>query len=649
MLENLDPRWHFPLLNGLLTGADGGSSASNFRGDPIKAIGKENLQNPIDARQDDLMPARVEFNVFFIPAAQFPGRDALELAIKQAKVTAKPEGNSREESFYTAAEKYITMPVIPCMRISDFNTSGLKGSEAKINAPEEMRNSNWLHLVHGMGMTTKRNGDGGSHGKGKSAAIANSAISTIFYGTIDVYGKKAFQGVAYLPIFIDEESKTHNGIGFWGPLGDENPPIRECPSLDPSFTRTSPGTDIYIAGFCNQEDWEERLLVCVLNEYLLAIYKGILEVKIGNTVVDKEHLPELIARYTEIRQSLSLDSNENYADACWEAIMHPELPADSEPIEIEGMTAYMQMYVKTGVGPRRTDQIRQIGMRICAKDGKRQFPFPFVGCLYISGKEINQFLAGLEDETHCKWEASRAGDDQKKADRCLKRISKYINEKIAKLYEIAKDQKLDAEGMEEYFPIDLDEIDINGNPMETPKSNIAAVRIKKYTPASKTAEYNVANENDLEPPIPDPTELPEDPTPPEPPAPVSPKPPVPPGPPPAPKPEPAPPETTTVQDKPNRLLKMKRQNLIGSDGVYTLALQSAEDHKRAYVQVFLSGEDGNEIPQIVDAREKLTGNAVLTQGDLIGPIQVFSNKIVKIEIETAEKTSYSLGVNVYAH
>lgn len=107
MLENLDPRWHFPLLNGLLTGADGGSSASNFRGDPIKAIGKENLQNPIDARQDDLMPARVEFNVFFIPAAQFPGRDALELAIKQAKVTAKPEGNSREESFYTAAEKYI--------------------------------------------------------------------------------------------------------------------------------------------------------------------------------------------------------------------------------------------------------------------------------------------------------------------------------------------------------------------------------------------------------------------------------------------------------------------------------------------------------------------------------------------------------------
>lgn len=649
MLENPYPRWNFPLLNGLLTGADGGSSASNFRGDPIKAIGKENLQNPIDARQDGSMPARVEFNVFFIPAAQFPGRDALELAIKQAKATAKPEGNSREESFYAAAEKYIAMPAIPCMRISDFNTSGLKGSEAKINNPEEIRNSNWLHLVHGMGMTTKRNGDGGSHGKGKSAAIANSALSTIFYSTIDVYGKQAFQGVAYLPIFIDDESRTHSGIGFWGPLGDENPPVRECCSLDPSFARTTPGTDIYIVGFCNQEDWGERLLVCVLNEYLLAIYKGILEVKIGDTIVDKERLPELIAQYTEICQRLSLNPADNYADACWEAIIRPELPAEYEAIEIEGMTAYMQMYVKTGVGPRKTDQIRQIGMRICAKDGKRQFPFPFVGCLYISGKEINQFLAGLEDETHCKWEAIRAGGDSKKAERCLKRISKYINEKIAKLYEIAKDQKLDAEGLEEYFPIDLDETDPNGDPMETPKSNIASARVKKYIPASKTAEYNAASENGSESPIPNPAEIPKDSTTLDPPTAILPKTPVPPGPTPGPKPEPEPPKTTTNQKETSRFLKMKRQNLIGSDGIYILALQSAEDHERAYIQVFLSGEDGNETPQIVTAREKLTGNIVLIQGDLIGPIKVFSNKVVKIEIETAEKISYSLGVNVYAY
>ena len=422
-MTNLTPCWNFPILNGLPTGADGGSSASNFRGDPIKSIGKENIQNPIDARQDKRRPVKVEFSVFSIPSAQFPGRDDLERAINQAKATAKPEGNSREESFYAAAEEYISMPEIPCMRISDFNTSGLKGSEARLNNPEELRNSNWLHLVHGMGMTTKRNGDGGSHGKGKSAAIANSALSTIFYSTIDAYGKQAFQGVAYLPVFIDEECKPHSGIGFFGVPGDDNPPVRKCCSLDPMFTRTEPGTDIYIAGFCNQEDWEDRLLVCVLNEYLLAIHKEILEVKIDNTIVDKRHLPELISRYTEVCQRLALDPNENYANACWEAIIQPELPAEYESVEIEGMTAHMQMYVKTGVGPRKTDQVRQIGMRIYAKDGKRQFPFPFVGCLYISGKEINQFLAGLEDETHCKWETSRAGSDQKKAERCINHIT----------------------------------------------------------------------------------------------------------------------------------------------------------------------------------------------------------------------------------
>lgn len=655
MDTTVTPRWNFPKLNGLLTGADGGSSASNFRGDPIKAIGKENLQNPIDARQDKNVPVRVEFNVFTIPASQFPGREDLERAIKKAKETAKPDGNSREESFYAAAEKYIALPDIPCMRISDYNTSGLIGSEARLNDPEAMRNSNWLHLVHGMGMTTKRNGDGGSHGKGKSAAIANSALSTIFYSTIDIFEKQAFQGVAYLPLFIDDESTPRSGVGFYGVPDEEHSPIRKCLSLDPTFTRNKPGTDIYIAGFCNQSDWEDHLLVCVLNEYLLAIHKEILEVQIGNVVVDKVHLPELISRYAEICQRLGLDPNENYADACWEAIMNPELPAEFEHIEIEGMSADLQMFVRTGAGPRKTDQVRQIGMRICAKDGKRQFPFPFVGCLYIVGKEINQFLAGLEDETHCKWESSRAGSEQKKAEKCLNRINKYINEKISELYKIAKDKKLDAEGMEEYFPVDLDETDPVGEPMETPKSNIASVRVKKYVPASKTAEYNVASDNDVETtmPVPDEpagtSEPPEPPTPPAPPVPpVPPIPPVPPVPPTPPTP-PTPPKTTTPQSKPNRILKMKRQNSIGSDGLYVLALQSAEDHEKAYVQVILSGEDSNEKPIIVSARMKTSGEEVLVQGDLIGPISVFATKAVKIEIETAEKVSYSLGVNVYAY
>ena len=638
--------WNFPALNALLTGADGGSSASNFRGDPIKAIGKENLQNPIDARVDKNIPARVEFDVFTISADLFPGREALEKAIKKAKETAKPDGNSREESFYEAAEEYIALPEIPCMRISDYNTSGLIGSDAKLNDPDAMRNSNWLHLVHGMGMTTKRNGDGGSHGKGKSAAIANSALSTIFYSTIDIFGKQAFQGVAYLPLFIDDKNTLQSGVGFYGVPDEEHSPIRTCLSLDPKFIRSEPGTDIYIAGFYNQPDWEDRLLVCVLNEYLLAIYKEILEVQIGNVHVDKVHLPELISHYTEICQRLELDPNENYADACWQAITSPELPAEFEHIEIEGMSADLQMFVKTGVGPRKTDQIRQIGMRICAKDGKRQFPFPFVGCLYIVGKEINQFLAGLEDETHCKWEPNRAGNEQKKAQRCLNRINKYVAQKIGELYKIAKDQKLDAEGMEEYFPIDLDETDPEGKPMETAKSNIASIHVKKYIPASKNAEYNMASDSDIETLMPFPRKPEKTSQPPNPPSP--PKPSVPPVVPTPPTP-PTPSETTAPHSKPNRILKMKRQNSIGSDGRYVLALQSEIDHEKAYVQVILSGEDSNEKATIVSAQIKTSGKKIGVQGELIGPFPVFSSQITKIEIETAEKTSYSLGVNVYAY
>ena len=648
---NKNLAWDFPELNALLTGADGGSAASNFRGDPIKAIGKENLQNPIDARRDDAHPARVEFNVFTISAEDFPGRAELQCAIENAKATAQPDGNSREENFYSMAEEYIKMPEIPCMRISDFNTSGLLGSDARLNDPEAIRSSNWLHLVHGMGMTTKRNGDGGSHGKGKSAAIANSALSTIFYSTIDKENKKAFQGVAYLPMFIDHENVTHGGIGFYGIPGKEHAPVRKCISLDSSFSRSEPGTDIYIAGFCNQEDWKDRLLVCVLNEYLLAIYKDILEVKIGDILVDKSHLSELITSYTDICQRLSLDANENYADACWNAITNPELPSDFEHIEIEGMSAELQMFVKTGAGPRKTDQCRQIGMRIYAKDGRRQFPFPFTGCLYIHGKEINQFLAGLEDETHCKWEPNRAGDDQKKAERCLRKISRYVNDKISELYKIAKNKKLDAEGMEEYFPIDLGETDSDGEPMETPKTNIASVKIKKYTPPAENDEYHVSGGDD-ESTMPSPADPPTPPNPPAPPAPPNPPAPTPPTPPtpqPPPGPKTPPPVNPNPGSNPNRILKMKRQHSIGSEGRYTLALQSAENHSHAYVQVILSGEERDEKPKIVSARIKSTGDTIPVQENLIGPFSISVDQVTKIELETEEKVSYSLGVNVYAY
>ena len=65
----------------------------------------------------------------------------------------------------------------------------------------------------------------------------------------------------------------YNGTGFCGFSDAAHSPVRACLSLDPNYIRKEPGTDIYIAGFCNEDDWEDKLLVCVLNEYLLAIYK----------------------------------------------------------------------------------------------------------------------------------------------------------------------------------------------------------------------------------------------------------------------------------------------------------------------------------------------------------------------------------------
>ena len=94
---------------------------------------------------------------------------------------------------------------------------------------------------------------------------------------------------------------------------------------------------------------------------------------------------------------------------------------------------------------------------------------------------------------------------------------------------------------------------------------------------------------------------------------------------------------------------MVRKNSIGANGSYVLALQGAEDHKAAYVQVILSGEEANAIPHILSAENRATGETISIQGDLIGPVSLSSSSITKIFVKTEGQTSYSLGVNVYAY
>ena len=98
------------------------------------------------------------------------------------------------KSFCENALKTLSRDSIKMMKISDFNTSGVLGSNDLDNIK-----SQWRALIYDEGNSQKDSKQAaGSFGLGKNAPFALSGINTVFYTTRDKDGLYAFEGVAKL-------------------------------------------------------------------------------------------------------------------------------------------------------------------------------------------------------------------------------------------------------------------------------------------------------------------------------------------------------------------------------------------------------------------------------------------------------------------
>ena len=158
------------------------------------------------------------------------------------------------------------------LRISDFNTTGLKGSD-------------WDNLVNSSGASEKAEGKGGSFGIGKNAPFACSEFRTIFYSTLDLDGNKKSKGVSRLISFklgqnADNSDNLSQGTGYYGIDNSFNiKHMDEMLRLDKAFDRTCSGTDIFISAFrtTSEEEFKSNIIAEVLDGFLIAIWQQKLE------------------------------------------------------------------------------------------------------------------------------------------------------------------------------------------------------------------------------------------------------------------------------------------------------------------------------------------------------------------------------------
>lgn len=440
---NLTQKWNFPSNNyGQIVGiADSG--VETFKGTPIKSLAREICQNSLDAALKNGKPTRIEFKTFEIDPHKIPDFNNLEDALKRALDFWLLQQSPNAKTFFKHALDVIHRSTITCLRISDFNTSGLVGSREEYNSP-------WCNLTKSSGASDKSGSNGGSFGIGKFAPYACSALRTVFYSTSDKDGVYASQGVSRLTSFKNKKGEITQGTGFYG--NDKNSPMYKQFSLDSTFSRSSndSGTDIFIVAFNGDNEWQHQLVASVLDGFLYAIYNESLVVDVDGTIISKESLADLMVSHKEYFNEHADEYYQTLTDDKLARTFTKDLTDDPETVG--------KLTLKLMIMPsfsRRVAMIRQTGMKIKDK-GNINGLIPFAGTLFIEGEAINSYLRNLENPQHLEWEVERAGN-KSKAKRLLTTITRFIKASLDEMKNDESEEALDPTVGEYLSASDFDE------------------------------------------------------------------------------------------------------------------------------------------------------------------------------------------------
>ena len=432
--------WNFPSNNFGTVNGIGEAGIETFKGSPYKSLAREICQNSLDAKIDNGHPVRVEFSCSKLSVDDDILNDfsSLKNAIEACYTFWYKQNNKKIKDFFHKALKLINSGTISLLRISDFNTRGLEGSDEEYNSP-------WQNLVKSAGVSDKSGSSGGSFGIGKSAPFACSSLRTILYSTQDISGLKATQGIAKLVSFEKGRHEVSNnidpittGTGYYGNI-NKNSAIKKCMSWDKNFTRKESGTDVFILGFNDEDCWETEIIASILDDFLVAIYNNALEVNVSNTLINKDTLSSIV---------------EKYKDNAKLAYNYYQVLTSEKSVELEedyaGLGNIEVHILLQNDLHRRVMMTRMNGMKVF---DQKNFPsaIQFAGICILKDEKINEYFREMENPQHNAWEPERHSK-KTQAKQLKQGLYKRLKEVILELGKKTPTDSLDAEGVGEYLP-----------------------------------------------------------------------------------------------------------------------------------------------------------------------------------------------------
>lgn len=458
-------KWRFSPNNNAGEKGINDAGIETFSKNHINSLVRESLQNSIDAAKyvDDktktiTKPVKVCFSLFKISPQDIPGYESLNSALGKCLIASENDLTAKE--FFTRAKEVMDKKNIYVLRISDYNTTGLEGTEDPKN-----RDTKYYGLCKKEGASNNKSGSsGGSFGIGKNVYFGVSALRTVVFSSKNngPLEHEATTGIAKLVSFEESKDSWTTGKGFLAE-NTEYEPFEGFLEIEPGYKRTTTGTDIYcfgIEGF-KAEKIMELIERYVLVNFFVSILMGNLEVEIkseiiGDRVINKQNIEKYILALNDNRDNEIKELKEYYTLLTdQEQINRFEIPLKKEAFgEKYGFEdGESTLYVRKSDGRKLNRKVlmtRKTGMRIFEKDNINGH-IQFTGVAVIIGKNMNKVFREMEVPAHDAWEPGRCRGKEKEYEKIKKEFESYIRNTVNELIKEEHGPEVEAFGISDFI------------------------------------------------------------------------------------------------------------------------------------------------------------------------------------------------------
>lgn len=580
--------WRFPPLSGGTRQGYTNNDIEVFKGQElIDNLAREICQNSLDAHLDDAdAPVKVVYELKQLTRTQYEMFSQYEDCLSGCRRYWGEEMDAKLSRFVIGAENTLKEDSIPVLIASDYNTKGLNGSHSgKLS-------SSWEALTGSDGVSVKSDDNSaGSYGIGKNAPFACSSLSMVFYNTLAENNESAFIGVARLATLLNSDRKPTQRVGKyqnndeenekWTPIYDtDTNDFREC------FLRTERGTDVIIVGFTQSPNWISNVTKAVLKNFFVAISENrlIVELKEGieHKIIDASSISQLFSDLADDTEMLS-------AFQLYKAFTSPDCKKTVGVLELDDV----EIYIKSDSSYKRTiANFRATGMLV-GTYFKRIFQH-YAAVVVVRGQKLGELLKDTEPPRHNRWDYKQieASDKEKRklARQSIQTIDDFVLNLLKSQFEVVTEDSVDAAGVGEYIPDDIDGLGGQSEGDDILKVKIKIGKTKTnhtqegYASEVAVTEEGTEQEGEIHNREKNPNPLPPRPRPPKP---VIPDPDEP-----DPQQGATPGEGTKIVSTPN-LAAQRAFPISSSQGLYKIIIKPNDDYENLYVECLAMGEDGN--------------------------------------------------------